>query len=238
MQLKDATEALDAYRSAVDWSGDVKELSAASGMVSLLQAAPKLVYPPTGDARLDIVATDSRAKAMAMLLDAELAAIKPQIDLAVDSHTLQKTEQLMPRLRRHLPDRDGHRGRDDQDLGRDAEAGREVSRGVRAELKQIADRTADLKKHAGQGLTIQLEDKVYDTHRGLATNEKAELNDRLTYMTGLKELMDDGHELAGDPKAKDSWAAASADLQAVIKETRDVVTHNWTKLEHGRNVFR
>lgn len=99
---RDSTGAVDAFahaRQEVDADRDADKAARARAMELLLRASPHQIYRPSKDSPpIDIVAPESRKKAMAALLEQQFAAADPKIRTAIDSPSLLPTKALLPTL--------------------------------------------------------------------------------------------------------------------------------------------
>jgi hypothetical protein len=102
LHIRTSTAAADAFSSAlreVDFATEPTKASQARAMVILTKASPRQLYRPSPDAApIDIVAPDSRQKAMAALLEQRFADADPKIRAAINSSSLLATKLLLPAL--------------------------------------------------------------------------------------------------------------------------------------------
>jgi hypothetical protein len=225
LKLKQSDGAATAFTQAATAAPGDKERGVALATAGLIKASPQLLYKSGGES-IDIVAADSRAKALPLFIEQRSKALEQSVTKAVAVDNLNATRSLLPAMKDLFAMETGVNGEAKQTSAASAKLASHVGDLVGKELKRIDKRTEYLGVKANKRVTITQDDGVtltsINARQNLVTTEARELRETAKTLDELKAFVDQFKEvtLAAD---QDSWAGVSKEVDGSIKKISDVL---------------
>lgn len=208
LQLKSPSYAANAFEDARAAAGnDVPKRATAAANELLARRAPALKYVPksgTNREPIDVLAPDSRKRAMQAMRDDQMASIAPKLERAATADVLTPMLELLPRLREAAVLEFGATGNVDElkpVLTRLGTRAREmISRELVMKREQIEQINA-----AANSITFNGD---IGGSRGLYTDDRKELSALTDYLRQIDTVAHEGLRIAellgGNPQAWDA----------------------------------
>jgi hypothetical protein len=224
LRTRTSAEAAEAFSGAlreVDFASEPNRASEARAMVILTKASPRQVYRPSPDAPpIDIVALDSRKKAMAVLFEQRFAEAEPKIREAINSSSLLPTKLLLPALGDLYAIELVSTG----DVVRTRAAIQAFDEHARqlldAELERIGRRVDDLNRTANEAV---LSDNPHPflSYRGLASPERDQLRELAGTLVEIDKVIRDGEginkSIGSDTQAWETLKQRCSNIKATAE---------------------
>ena len=226
LQLKDRMGAVTTFKSAAKAAGDLNQLAAARANAVIIERSQGGAYKSafgSADPPIDILASESRKKAMSQLLQDLWAKHKRDFDAAMRADTLPPIEKVFVAIADAYALELATTGEARQcgpvmkDLGgrafgliRD-----EVSRYARAvdQMSQLANSAQDYRGGWGS------------SRRGLLPDERNDLRDAMAYLGKVqgrvREYRDVAAKLGGDQQ---KWDSLLADITDALSEAQAILS--------------
>jgi hypothetical protein len=206
MQMKQPMMAADTYDSAystMKTQGDVQRAAAAKAMVVLIKASSAGTYKPraatsNGTDAIDIIAPESRQKAMLAMLDDRVKQLSPDIDKALKGTSLLPIQKLLPAVWDMYCLELAATGDTKQTLTLLQTLGEHARGLIGGELNRLGTRVQQLNDMAREPTLVSGSRATGDSigYRGLTSPERDELHKIADYLVNIRAVCEEGRRIA------------------------------------------
>jgi hypothetical protein len=232
---RDISSALRAYEDAAKEAGTPAQALGARAMVALVKASNSSGYRPTpSDQPIDIVARESRRKAMASLFSQRLPIVTRQVDGAMSARTLPQLTAQLPALLDLAAVEYGATGATAESMGPAGKLGDRARELIDIELSRVNSDLSAIQRRANTVVTDNAQ-QWHDTSGrtwwegveriGLTADERARLRNQSAYLEQILDACQKGRDLAhaygGNVEA---WKALTNTCERAVSQLEQIAS--------------
>jgi len=218
-----AADAFDSASRVVRTQEDLKRTAAARATALLVRASPGLKYTPAaGGAAIEIIPTESRAKAIEALSKDRLAILRPQVAEGIKSNTIDVLTGLLPAWTdAYALELTAHGTAAPESLALGKSVGQHARELLTAELTRLDEQVEHLAALATSPAESATANEALRP-RGLSEKDMQDLKGAIGALEKVNSVALEGRRinvrLGGDPGAWDAILSRASDCEQRAKE--------------------